>query len=503
MTEFLFTSPSGEKFKMTGPEGSTKEEAFEKFKSFRPDLFGGKKLEPPKVDVSPQEPRESRLTPNFAYQPKMARMRPDVAAKGKEAFKEKVTPEELGEQWKQFGTGAAIGVPSGIVGLPGDIESLARLPLSPLGVSRESFFPTSEKVGTSLFGEPESKEEKLGREAGSLLSPGVLAKGLTFGARATAGTPSLKSSRLAKEAEDIGIKLEPKQVRAQAPAGSAGLTQNTQIKNQEIYNRLASKETGVETNNITEKFLNDRLKSLGLEYDKIFRQDFKLTDSLANSVMSAADFEKLVRPAGSSRLEGIANNILNRFTAGETTIPGKELQQFRSELSRMSGSLNGQAANRSWELLREIDIAISKTDSQLAKRLQDTNKKYRATMTLKELASKADNPGIFNGQISPEILGAQIAGESNHPLAKLGELGRGLKLQAMYQKPEYNKSIGEFLTGKLFNALGYLGPRTQAARAIQRRMTPVGVEPRKRALTPSQIAALMAAGGRAVKPEEE
>lgn len=414
------------------------------------------------------------------------------------------TAEQLAEQWGQFGKGVAVGVPAGILGLPGDIESLARLPLRPLGVSGESYLPTSERIATGLIGEPESAEEKYGRMAGEFISPGVLAKGAKLGAKALIGAPSLKSSRLAKTAESEGITLEPMQVRAKAPAGSAGLTESAQVKNQEIYNRLASKETGAETNNITEKFLNDRLNSLGLEYDKIFRGNFKLTDSLADSVMAAADFEKSVRPAGSSRLEGIANNILNRFTAGQEAIPGIELQQFRSELSRMAGSLKGQPANRSWELLQDIDRAIGATDRKILERLKDTNRKYRATLTLKELSSKGDNPGIFNGQVSPEILGAQIAGERNHPLAKLGELGRGLQLRAMWQKPEYaGKGIGEVLAGKLMSALGYLGPRTQLARSVQRRMTPAMAQKPQRALTPTQIAMLSAATGRAAETPEE
>jgi hypothetical protein len=39
MPTFTFTSPEGKKFKVTGPEGSTKEQAFEKFKAMRPELF--------------------------------------------------------------------------------------------------------------------------------------------------------------------------------------------------------------------------------------------------------------------------------------------------------------------------------------------------------------------------------------------------------------------------------------------------------------------------------
>jgi len=47
MPEFTFTSPSGQSYTMTGPEGSTKEQAFEKFKSMKPELFNGAAPEEP------------------------------------------------------------------------------------------------------------------------------------------------------------------------------------------------------------------------------------------------------------------------------------------------------------------------------------------------------------------------------------------------------------------------------------------------------------------------
>jgi hypothetical protein len=45
MSKFVFTSPEGKNYEMEGPPGSTKEQAFEKFKEMRPELFGSKKAE--------------------------------------------------------------------------------------------------------------------------------------------------------------------------------------------------------------------------------------------------------------------------------------------------------------------------------------------------------------------------------------------------------------------------------------------------------------------------
>jgi len=46
MPDFLLTSPEGKKFKVTGPEGSTPEQALAKFKQLKPELFKPKEAKP-------------------------------------------------------------------------------------------------------------------------------------------------------------------------------------------------------------------------------------------------------------------------------------------------------------------------------------------------------------------------------------------------------------------------------------------------------------------------
>jgi hypothetical protein len=438
---------------------------------------------------------------------------PDPAAEKRAA--EMSTPEaraqrweDVGEKWKEVGKNVAVGVPAGIVGMPGDIESLARLPLRPLGVSGETLLPTSERVATAVMGEPETEYEKYGRTVGGLLAPSALGKILGLGARSLIGAPSTASARLAREAEKMGITVEPMQVRAAAPAGSPGLTEKAMVRNQEIYNREASRATGVETNNISPKFLEDRAKALGLDYDILFARDFKITDNLANAVLHVVDFERKIIPQGSSKISGTARNILNIYTDPKlnNVIHGTVLHKLREGLSEMSRSLSGSSAHDAWKLVREFDAAIAETAPDIAKKFADTNRKYRATMTLKDLASKADNPGIFQNNISPEILGAAIAGDSRHPLAKLGEMGRALQLRAIWQSPEgAGKGLAEALVSKAGRVLAAgVGARSQAARAVQRHMTPVMETPRQRVLTPSGIATLVTGAGRAVEqPESE
>jgi hypothetical protein len=71
------------------------------------------------------------------------------------------TAEELAGRYKQLGIGTLKGVPAGVVGLPGDIESL---------VHKDTFLPTSHGVGDYMFGPAATKDEQTGRMIGTMIS---------------------------------------------------------------------------------------------------------------------------------------------------------------------------------------------------------------------------------------------------------------------------------------------------------------------------------------------
>jgi len=71
------------------------------------------------------------------------------------------TAEELAGRYKQLGIGTLKGVPAGVVGLPGDIESL---------VHKNTFLPTSHGVGDYIFGPAATKDEQTGRMIGTMIS---------------------------------------------------------------------------------------------------------------------------------------------------------------------------------------------------------------------------------------------------------------------------------------------------------------------------------------------
>lgn len=96
--------------------------------------------------------------------------------------------------------GAAQMLPAATLGIPGDLESLARIPLSKIGVSPESAIPSSERIANSMFGEPKNPDVAAGRFIGGFGGPSLAVKGLKLATQgtklATKGAGALTSNAL-------------------------------------------------------------------------------------------------------------------------------------------------------------------------------------------------------------------------------------------------------------------------------------------------------------------
>lgn len=179
MPEFTFTSPSGQSYTMTGPEGSTKEQAFEKFKSMKPELFGGTA-----TGAAP----ESRGVAGEAETPAAAPERPrrkGVLKNQPEAEVQIPTLAEVGQQWRDVAVGVPKGAVTAIPGLPGDIESLFH---------KDTVLPTSHGIADYMFGPAVSPQEAGGRALGGAITgfatPGIAGRiGAVKEAAATANYP--------------------------------------------------------------------------------------------------------------------------------------------------------------------------------------------------------------------------------------------------------------------------------------------------------------------------
>lgn len=168
------------------------------------------------------------------------------------------TPEEV-EASKQgrtdFVRGAAIGAPASVLGMPGDLESLARLPLSLAGVSTDSFLPTSTEVGNYIGGEPRSRQEEGGRGIGTLAGPPLAMAGAHKLGQLAA--PLVKGGAIRPGAQEVraaGYAIPPNLAQEKpslvtrglsAWGGKTKLDQAASIKNQQVTNAIAAKELGI------------------------------------------------------------------------------------------------------------------------------------------------------------------------------------------------------------------------------------------------------------------
>lgn len=496
MPDFEFTSPEGKKYRVTGPEGSTKEQAFDVFKQQRPELFL-----PQASSSQPSEPSGPAEPPSVlqtTYQPAQyageAPRRGGVAGAYRAMQQPGFVPPkiettgDIGEALAQYGKGAGVGLVAGIPGLPGDIEALGRLGLSASGlpISRATALPTSEEVGTAIFGEPETAEERAARTVGSMFGPGIASRVsgrvLGSGIRAAVGTPTQETANLARQAEALGFRLEPGQASPNVPSRSPG-TAFTARSNEDLATRLASSQTGAPTTNITPRYIETRLNALGTNYDTIFAGQLQMDSQLANAAYQVAALERSVAPAGSASIARTAENMVGRFLTPQGPIPvaaidGRQLQRLREFASKTARTAEDGSVRRSaGELVSQIDANLARNNPNMAGLLQETNRQYAATKTLEEGLRKGFVKG---GKVSAEGLGEYLAspsahvygwgaGTARHPLYPLGYLGRELGIRARFEGAKIEPFLGSDILGGLKRQIGTLAlARSQRARAIQR-----------------------------------
>jgi hypothetical protein len=176
---------------MTGPEGSTKEQAFEKFKSMKPELFGATA-----AGAAPEEPSRGTVGASEATAPERPRRR-GVLKNQPEAEVKIPTLAEVGQQWRDVAVGAPKGAVTAIPGLPFDVAELVGFPNE----------YTSSKMADYMFGPAASPSEAGGRALGGgvvgLLTPGIAGRiGAVKEAAAAANYPK---SALALRAAQVAV----------------------------------------------------------------------------------------------------------------------------------------------------------------------------------------------------------------------------------------------------------------------------------------------------------
>lgn len=415
-------------------------------------------------------------------------------------FRDRMEKERLPKE-PTFGEKAGAGLYGAAVGLGGGLGELEKFGAYTvpefLGLrekdqqdqfmGRETIFPTGKEVekGLSKLGFKPPREEVSGYKTAGEIIGGfgtALPSMVRGGAKLALGAPSMAKEATAKTAEKLGFKLSPSQVRRDVPAAAKGATFNAPA-NQTLANKLASASTGKEVAEITPTFVRDRLKTLGGEFDKVYKDRIFNIDTNAVQALDAIRTFETQLPASVqlASVRNAADKIVKSFStlASRTgaqpqtfAIEGNALQTIRNDLMSAARSATDRSdAHRLYELIDAIDGSIARNHPDVAETLNKLRPLYRNSVILEDLIRQK---GIRGGDISLESLGNMLGAQKQAvrrvggELDQLGEIGRELQLRARWQKETDDVGLTDLLRTGMGKAASGLGLRSRPARAVQR-----------------------------------
>lgn len=420
---------------------------------------------------------------------------------------------------KAFGFGAVKGLAGGI----GETEKFLHYTFPETFGMKEptpprektTIFPTQEDVGkavTKATGyEPTYKTagaESKGELTGGLglAVPGAVRGGVKH----LVGLPSKTSEMYGRAAEKMGFKLSPAQVRQDVPLPSKGATsliRGYEKENQELANTLASRGTGKESKEINKVFIDERLKDLGSEFDKVYKgKAFILDPGAKNALEQIASFQaEMPGPTQLNIVRKTASDLIRTFEeGGAARIQGDVLQQMRNDLAHYARSTSNKSdAHQVYELIDQIDASVARNNPQAAATLNAIRPQYRNSIILRDLWNAG---GIQQGNISLERLGNMLTGRGRLGRADidtLGELGRELKMRARWEQEGAAALSGEQAASKLLGTpmdltSRLMGTRSALARKAQSKLG--GWAEKGAAFPKAEKAAQATAVGTALEP---
>jgi hypothetical protein len=405
-----------------------------------------------------------------------------------------------GEKAKAFAYGAG----TGLAGSLGELEKFGAYTVPEflglreegtrenMGLGRETFFPTIKEAqqGLKKLGIERPREDVSGYETGGEIIGGfgTAIPGLVKGtAKGLLGVASRTSEKAARQAEQLGFKLSPAQVRQDIPTTAQGAT-GWAKDNQTLANKLSSKATGREATEINPEFVRERLNTLGGEFQNLYKDKvFNIDQDAVDALRQIANVENLLPPSVQvGAVKNTANNILEKFQTyslrpdaipGKFGVEGNQLQRIRTDLLQAARSSSSrQDAHAIYELVDAIDGSVARNHPQIAAKLDELRPLYRNTIILEDLVR---NGGIRQGNISLESLGNMLGARKEGvrrvqgQLDQLGELGRELKLRARWQTvgdaaTESTDILKKALGTALNTGAAALGLRSRYGRAVQR-----------------------------------
>ncbi len=276
--------------------------------------------------------------------------------------------------------------------------SLAAL-LGTTGLSQAIMRPVEKetKSGKEFLKEKASQvvDGVQGAEEGLLLGLGIF-KGIpdvgkAIGEKFVGGKTQPAITDLAKKWEDKGVILDTAQLRPEKPISSPGYKTKAQVNNEKILTKEATKETGLETENITPQYLKERIEKFSKNYDKIFNRNFEIDKTFVDKLQEISDFEQRVNPAGSRQIIGTAKNLVNRYQEEALTQQLQQIQQRIKNTTRKQGPSVGGVPQ---SVRRDFPNLYLKGDSKAPPWMDDVT---NAVNELSESLGLPKPPKVFSG----------------------------------------------------------------------------------------------------------
>lgn len=422
--------------------------------------------------------------------------KPDPITGGVKQESGKFKPDPIQEFEAGLGEKAgavAYGAGTGAIGSLGELEKFGAYTVPEmLGfreedqkdqfMGRETLFPTTEEARqmASKVGIKRPKEEVRSYETGGELLGGLATgatSGLKTGVKTLLGTPTRVRALNAAKAERLGFKLSPAQVRADEPISAKGASGFVD-SNQTLANKLASEGTGKSTTNLRPEFIAERLKTLGKEYDNLYKgNQFKIDSEAVSALQNIAAKEApLPNVATVSPVYQTALSILDRIKAEGMVISGDDLQRMRNALTESARRGSRSDAHEIYDFVNVIDNSVGKYQPELKAKLSELNPKYRNSIILEDLYRAG---GIEGGDISLERLGTMLKGGRDvvrggkSDIDSLAKLGSELGLRARWEKEgKRGTDAAEALSSALSTKMAFipktLGLRSATARKAQK-----------------------------------
>ena len=393
------------------------------------------------------------------------------------------------------------GVATGTLGAPGEIEEFLTQKDGEGILGKGTVFPTVKETRQALksVGIEEPRPElRPYQTAGEFLTLGLGGPKMLRAAGTMIGKPTETIQEVAGKAEKLGFKLAPTQLRQDVPISETASLFNAE-KNQTLANRLASRGTGQEVKEVNEKFIRERIKTLGDKFEEVYKgKVFDIDPMVKGQLQNILAREEELGFAGVSAVKGAAQSILANIDTGK--VSGDDLQRLRNALTQTARSTASRGkAHEVYELVDVLDTAVESRNPAMKATLATLRPQYRNTIILEDLNASG---GISGGNISLEKLGNMLGGKREalrrtpQDIDELGEIGRQLKIKARWESGGESGSLSN--RGLLARALS-TPLRTSTARAVQRFAEKEPTGGRRMAETAGDIAAV----GTVVRPLEE